>query len=434
MPGRIRNTKKLAQRIERDYFKKIYPLALWRWGLTWGFLLIGLAWLGWSAINGSGRPYSAGPLARVHQSFERKCDSCHVASAGFSTANSVTDRACSSCHDGALHQARQTFAPACASCHPDHRGTAAQLTAVNERACTQCHAALRTRDGTPAVAAAIVSLANGHPQIGVLRRADQDRATLKFNHAAHLKKELRGLRNAVQLTCSDCHRPAGLSDPWPYALPAPVPNPRTSPSPSYRGSYRAMQPIRYELQCAGCHPLTFDPEIPDAARHGTPEMVAGVVQAKLFEYIAHHPEIVLRMPRLFDPTIPRRPRMRPASNAADWVNWRLADAELLLWKKTCPECHTLDFKAGTPLPAVQPVEVPERWLKNAEFSHSAHRMESCVSCHRKASTSQLTSDVLLPGIERCQSCHRGGAGAAESRCSECHIYHDPRQRKLTPPR
>src|SRR2546425_12439836 len=36
----------------------------------------------------------------------------------------------------------------------------------------------------------------------------------------------------------------------------------------------------------------------------------------------------------------------------------------------------------------------------------------------------LTSDVLLPGIQNCRQCHRPGLDAAESRCFECHTYHD----------
>ena len=64
-------------------------------------------------------------------------------------------------------------------------------------------------------------------------------------------------------------------------------------------------------------------------------------------------------------------------------------------------------------------------MKNARFDHQAHRLVSCESCHAKASTSKDTADILLPGIETCQACHRSGkANAAEARCFECHDYHD----------
>jgi hypothetical protein len=32
--------------------------------------------------------------------------------------------------------------------------------------------------------------------------------------------------------------------------------------------------------------------------------------------------------------------------------------------------------------------------------------------------------VLLPGIAACQKCHDGGRNSAETRCFECHVYHD----------
>jgi uncharacterized paraquat-inducible protein A len=53
----------------------------------------------------------------------------------------------------------------------------------------------------------------------------------------------------------------------------------------------------------------------------------------------------------------------------------------------------------------------------------------CVECHSGATTSQETADVLLPGIAICEKCHRGGRQAAESRCFECHTYHDWNQEK-----
>ena len=48
----------------------------------------------------------------------------------------------------------------------------------------------------------------------------------------------------------------------------------------------------------------------------------------------------------------------------------------------------------------------------------------CTECHAKAKTSRETADVLIPGIETCRDCHRPGADSAESRCFECHVYHD----------
>ena len=48
-------------------------------------------------------------------------------------------------------------------------------------------------------------------------------------------------------------------------------------------------------------------------------------------------------------------------------------------------------------------------------------MMECSACHA-APTSKETADVLLPKIETCMQCH--APGKAESRCFECHAYHD----------
>ena len=68
-------------------------------------------------------------------------------------------------------------------------------------------------------------------------------------------------------------------------------------------------------------------------------------------------------------------------------------------------------------------------MPRAAFDHSPHRMVTCTSCHA-AEASTKTSDVLLPASAICASCHAGTGrtpgreAAAESRCFECHRYHD----------
>jgi hypothetical protein len=76
------------------------------------------------------------------------------------------------------------------------------------------------------------------------------------------------------------------------------------------------------------------------------------------------------------------------------------------------------------LPVVAKSAITTRWLPHATFDHEAHQMLECVSCHTKANASRETSDVLIPGIQTCQQCHRTGQDAAEARCFECHTYHD----------
>ena len=69
-------------------------------------------------------------------------------------------------------------------------------------------------------------------------------------------------------------------------------------------------------------------------------------------------------------------------------------------------------------------------MPRAAFDHTPHLMVTCASCHA-AGASTNTSDVLLPSAAICATCHGGaqrtllrGAPQAESRCFECHRYHD----------
>src|SRR5579862_6951859 len=132
MAGRTRTTKKLAQRIDLNYFKRLYPIPRWRRILSIALVALGLVWLLWARE----RPYNAGPLARSHALLGRNCGSCHGVAGG--SGKKVMDQACLACHDGPIHQARQEFTPACTECHVEHQGSF-QLAATRDEACTQCH-------------------------------------------------------------------------------------------------------------------------------------------------------------------------------------------------------------------------------------------------------------------------------------------------------
>jgi hypothetical protein len=120
--------------------------------------------------------------------------------------------------------------------------------------------------------------------------------------------------------------------------------------------------------------------------------------------------------------------------AKEWVAARIDEAEELLRRKTCKQCHALALGAQqSNLPAVEPARTTVRWMPHANFDHDAHRGFSCVSCHEKALRSAETSEVLLPGIATCKACHAPGPEHAESRCFECHAYHDWSKRKEIKP-
>jgi predicted CXXCH cytochrome family protein len=67
------------------------------------------------------------------------------------------------------------------------------------------------------------------------------------------------------------------------------------------------------------------------------------------------------------------------------------------------------------------VASPLRWLPRARFDHQPHTMLECQSCH-PAAASQAAADVLVPGIQNCQQCHR--PRGVDQGCTECHDYHD----------
>jgi hypothetical protein len=381
MQRRSRSTKKLAQRIDLNYFKRLYPIPRWRRLLSFGAVALGLAWLGLGAIGGKQQAFNAGPLARSHKLFTQKCSVCHVVSAGFTKA--VTNEACNSCHVGTIHQAKQKFTPACATCHVEHQG-AFTLNIVRDQSCTQCHAAsdAKTRVG---------SFDSAHPEFAPLRGPDP--SSIKFGHAIHMKPGLRGSQGLVQLKCNDCHEASASG---------------------------LMAPVTYQQHCASCHGLQFDERFSEPAPHQKPDIVVAYVTQRYSTYIAAHPEEVHRAEPA-DPRIMRPPRPG-ARDAKEWIEWRVTDAETLLWRKSCVECHVLNRDRAA-LPIVQESAIPRQWMKNAVFRHQAHQMSKCVDCHAKAEKSDKTADVLLPGIETCRTCHRDAADSAAAHCSECHLYH-----------
>ncbi len=402
MPGRIRDTKQLAQRIDRGYFKRLFPIPLWRRILSLAAVCGGLAWLGFHAFAHDETPYSGGPLAAKHAILGGNCAACHGPDSA--KGRKVSDQACLSCHDGPVHNVAQTFSPACVQCHVEHQGAARLVAANGSQACSNCHSNLHTKTGRLSVAANIESFTKGHPEFAPLRRGAADPAAIKFNHKTHV--------GDLMLKCGECHRPGGVDEAWNFGhAEAGKPSPAVDAMPGGRLSPRAlMQPVNYDEQCSGCHQLTFDDQITDAAPHDKPEVVDAFVTEKLQQYIAGHPAELKKA--------------GAPGSAGDWVRLRLAADEKQLWMTTCERCHQMQPGAGGSLPVVPETRVNRRWLPKAEFDHSAHQELQCLSCHANAVSSTKASDVLLPGIRECRQCHGAGVPGASAECSTCHLYHD----------
>jgi hypothetical protein len=448
--ARTRTTKKLAQRIDLNYFKRPTPYKRAKFWLCVLVPLLAVVWIAWRSFLHDSRVYSSGRMSEPHAVLGKQCAACHAKKADEFSAGAL-DSACLGCHDGPVHHENQLNAqvPACATCHAEHRGRI-NISAASNQACAECHGSLRVASGKPHYATQIRSLEDGHPEFAVLRNGAKDHGTILLNHAIHMKPIRRGPNGPlVQLECEDCHRNYHAG--WKYAatqypevssyqlhpatpidnLPWPLPTLKPRAPSNFR---ERMRPVEFARACSGCHLLTFDKRFDEGVPHDTPEVVHAFLVGKFKEYIAAHPaEVrVVRDPSRDLTGKPLLPGVRVLSQA-QWIAERMADAEELLWRKTCKQCHALEYEEGENLPRIVEARTTTQWLPHAKFDHDAHRSFTCTSCHVKALSSSETSDVLVPGIENCKTCHAPGPDHAESRCFECHTYHDGSRRKEVKP-
>jgi hypothetical protein len=475
--ARTRTTKKLAQRIDLNYFKRPTPF---KRAKLWFCVLVPLAavaWIAWHWYAGDPRVYSSGRMSAAHAVLETQCAACHEKKAG-EFSSKVGDSACLGCHDGpAHHETASATLPTCGTCHAEHRGRI-DISAANDQVCAVCHANLKTVIGVSANGSTIRetnirTFADGHPEFAALRPVTgdtpHDSGTIKLNHAIHLKPIRRGPNGPdVQLVCRDCHRlqadsavvfsdnvnPFVPSTNWLYAdirylvakpsyaqhemvLPIPA---RVLPSYSPPTGREFMARVSFAKACSGCHSLAFDKRFNEGVPHDGPEVVREFLMAKFQQYIAAYPD-ELRAPAEANRGLAKNPGAAMArTTPAQWTAERSAEAEELLWRKTCKQCHELRFLPNAsqspaslatlpPLPYVEPNDKMGPWMPRSTFGHDAHRSFSCVSCHQKALSSTEESGILLPGIKTCKTCHGPGPQQAESRCFECHTYHDWSKRK-----
>jgi len=240
----------------------------------------------------------------------------------------------------------------------------------------------------------------------------------------------------VQLVCADCHRPTGSAEPWRFGLAekaavaaAPAPGEAEAPLTTMARAY--MAPPKFAQTCIGCHPLLFDQRFKEPVPHDKPEVVHAFMEERFREYIARHPG-ELHEPA-GTPLLPGKPILKARRlTREEWVKEQVAQAERLLAQKTCKECHTLQVTLQGKIAAVAPTAITARWLPHAVFDHDAHHLVACLACHPSAATSRETADILLPGVQVCQQCHRAGGQFAEARCFECHTYHNWGREKQRP--
>ncbi len=236
----------------------------------------------------------------------------------------------------------------------------------------------------------------------------------------------------VNLECGNCHRPIAADADLTYSDPkyraATVSYSETDEFlPLRLDSLKAPKPVtgrermasvKFANACASCHLLTFDKRFEEGAPHDQPEVVHAFLLGKFQQYIAAHPG-ELRVQR--DPNRDLTGKTPAPSfrvlTPGQWITEGTAEAEELLWRKTCKQCHKLTNSPSSSRPQVAAAKETTQWMPHAKFDHDAHRGFTCVSCHAKALTSTEASDILLPGIATCKTCHAAGPGHAEIQAS-----------------
>jgi len=403
-----------------------------RW-LTLGAAAASLAALAGLVAAGRTTAFRPGPVSAAHASAAgaAACNACHVPFTG------PADARCAGCHAGhAVHRPTQASTPSCGGCHFEHRGLES-LTRVPDGRCVDCHGGLELASGSRATfASSVTGFGAGHPdfsltldgrRLPLAEAAGADPAALEFGHAEHLRP-LKTTDGQVQLGCRDCHE--GTS--------------------GWAAREGRMAPVSYERHCASCHPLTFDPALPaEQAPHERPAVVRAYVLAA-YAGDARWRSLSFAERRRLIATDPDRDR----SFRLDEGERRAANrAEGYLFQTACPECHLLERGPG-PLPVVAPVETSRDRLPHAWFPHARHGSSqglACADCHAAAESTRA-SDVLIPGIGVCRTCHGGGprsggeAGAETttaspseeiddlrrrpamtSACVDCHDFHAPEE-------
>ncbi|MGI8944516.1 MAG: cytochrome c3 family protein [Qipengyuania sp.] len=383
--------------------------------------------------------WSTGALSLAHHGLEDNCEACHV-----EPFVAVRDETCLSCHQAiGDHAERPRLASsrgpmgtgdalqwavadmfgkegpeACTTCHTEHEGPT-RMEPVAQQFCAECHDTMDARLTDTQLANAGDFGAN-HPQFQavVWAKPGQEQLAriplganprenhgLRFPHDLHLQsgggvaRMARSLSEyGAALQCSDCHRkaPDGVG----------------------------FQPIEMEEDCESCHSLVYDKV------------------GSTFRTLRHGDVEQMRADLIAMDRAPRRPittgRSRPGQFARGGRYYQdfgrpqrnyIGITQALSRNGVCGECHIPTLTKGRP--DIVPVELRRSYFVNGRFDHAAHRQEECSTCH-KADESNSATDVILPGIETCRTCHLGeNARRAEvpSGCAMCHSYHPPSGRK-----
>ena len=454
------------------YFSRIHLGRSARFLVSFFAVSIGLAVMINFHRRGNEKFFNPGPLSASHAALVNNCASCHdkvtltdgrltpikfqeVLSDRFhqGIAFDPIDKNCEACH---LEKDKRTFAfhepnvvqnRSCSVCHQEHRGPG-PIKIVASAQCASCHNDSATMEASaqkgmqldwtgfqrhPHPPQQIVfelprpsrgftqvfpTFWDGHPEFQLKREPVLDRDVLKFNHQRHFAPDIPPVGGGQKLECSYCHKPDS------------------------EGRYN-NQRITFAAQCQVCHSLQFDPQNPELTLpHGDTIAVRGF----LLHLDAHYAELAakkgLRQPAEIKNFVTKqmlrlRERVLSGENFEHQVFF-VADpykpqpgtqprARASFYG--CALCHEVEPRTNEAPSIAKPVFV-DRWMPQARFNHTKHQVDpntlqplDCTFCHQ-ATQSRLTSDVLMPGIASCVTCH-SPKGKVVAECITCHSYHAP---------
>lgn len=398
--------------------------------------------------------WDVGEISNPHKTFAVECRACHQ-----TAFIQVRDAACLTCHSKLTHHVDPKRFPTmandsspCTDCHQEHHGARGVIIRA-QSLCTDCHADLKRKAPT-AELRNVTDFGRDHPQFAITLVADAaadtpdkkfrrvvlggadkpvDKPNMKFSHRAHLPTGAPGEPVAWpsywrKLDCADCHQVApggGL-----------------------------MQPISFAKHCAECHngALRFDKQWKsgvmteaDAKAAASPAVDApppaivphgdaAVAQRMIGDYYARIVLIGGVKDGQVPGDVPEVARRRPGTpltepqrvQALEWARARADEASKLLFnQRACGTCHEITGEGDTV--KIAPLLMETHFFPKAEFNHAKHATVACDSCHKDARVSTASSEVLVPGIENCRTCHGGQAASAKvpSTCITCHGFHNP---------
>jgi hypothetical protein len=443
--------------------------------------------------------WDTGPMARAHSYFAEECSRCHVVPfTRVLDTQCLACHADIHAHTPPDVKVVDLETVRCASCHMEHNG-AFDLKRLDQELCADCHTQLgdyapntRVREVSDfgkdhpdfRMTVPTDALEAPKPTRMQARTADLTRTTraleriewnpsikeisgVKFNHVRHVgREEIKGknrARTGKLLDCGDCHRMDAAG--------------------------KNMLPINFEEHCQSCHSIGFDERFEDReAIHGDPaDMRADILEfytSKELERIEAQKRV--RRERVGEPV--SEGERAAAMEGARRMSERASD---FLFKEgeppgACANCHTVKPGAAPDRgDDVAPVRLLNLWLPMSVFAHKTHEPFPCRDCHPASAVydpkaiasyesvkdlpdaekerpdwslpgrghiyalytpeqlkeahglepSKVATDVLIPGIDRCQTCHAGSRASSPlvpSECVLCHPFHRREYDRMRP--